>query len=421
MLFLRRLDRYVMREFLKILLLSLFSLTAIFVLVHLMDHIDIYLDQGATWATIGKYYLLQTPYNLLLTMPMAMLIGTILSIGDFGRHGELTAMKASGISLYRIVLPLVVFALLLSLGVLALNETVVPRLNERVNRVYDEEILGEGPQREDYRGNFVYQNEEGYTYIVRSLFVEEGVAAVPGDADGAGGTGAGPNLGVGPDGPVGQPADRGEDAADSVAPDEDPEELVEASAEQVEIQRRLDDGTFVRINAPQMVWEMGTGLWVLRDGEMRVFPSGDEERMYTFTLLRSPELTDPPQELLAEDKEPEEMGYVDLERYIAKRERLGADTLEERVDLQMKLSYPFANFIIVLFGVALVGSAAHASRQSGTVGFGLALFLTLVFWGFLRVGQGIGYGGGLSPVWAAWLANGVFGVVGLVLLARART
>ena len=55
------------------------------------------------------------------------------------------------------------------------------------------------------------------------------------------------------------------------------------------------------------------------------------------------------------------------------------------------------------------------------MGFGLALFLTIVFWGFLRVSQGIGYGGGLPPIAAAWLANGIFGVVGLVLLSKAKT
>jgi lipopolysaccharide export system permease protein len=143
--------------------------------------------------------------------------------------------------------------------------------------------------------------------------------------------------------------------------------------------------------------------------------------MYTFMLLRSPAISDSPQELLVESKEPEEMGYEDLVRYIDDRQRLGADTQQEQVDLHMKVAYPFANFVILIFGIALVGSASHASRQSGTVGFGLALFLTIIFWGFLRVGQGIGYGGGLPPAIAAWLANGIFGLVGLVLLARART
>ncbi len=406
MLFARRLDRYVMGRFLGALSIALLALTVIFVLIHLMDHVDVYLDHDAPWATVGRYYLLQMPYNTLLTLPMAVLVATIISIGELGRHGELTAMKSSGLSLYRITMPLVAFGLALTLGVLFLGETIVPRLNERGNEVYEEEILDQPRDFEDFRGNFVYQNPEGYTYLVRSMFVND-----------SGG----------------------------------------ASADQVEIQRELEDGTFLRINAPQMTWEGGTGTWVIRNGELRVFPgsadstaadtsagrSGSaaagpatadsapadsasaarpiDERMFTFALLRSAAISDSPEELLVESKAPEEMGYEDLVRYIDDRERLGADTRQEQVDLHMKVAYPFANFVILIFGIALVGSASHASRQSGTVGFGLALFLTIIFWGFLRVGQGIGYGGGLPPFAAAWLANGIFGLVGLVLLARAKT
>ncbi|HJR53120.1 MAG TPA: LptF/LptG family permease [Gemmatimonadota bacterium] len=404
MLFVRRLDRYVTRRFLATLALSLAALTVIFVLIHIMDHVDVYIDHDTPWSTVGRYYLLQMPYNTLLTLPMAVLIATIISIGEMGRHGELTAMKASGLSLYRITLPLMAFGLALTLGVLVLGETIVPRLNERSNEVYEEEILDQPADFEDFRGNFVYQNPEGYTYLVRSMFVN----------DSGGG-----------------------------------------SADQVEIQREMEDGTFVRINAPQMTWDAAQGQWALQNGELRVFPgeaasdsiagvadstaggvagspdsaaagtsvipSPIDERMYTFMILRSVDLSDSPQELLVESKEPEEMGYEDLLGYIDDRERLGADTRQEMVDLHMKIAYPFANFVILIFGIALVGSASHASRQSGTVGFGLALFLTIIFWGFLRVGQGIGYGGGLPPVVAAWLANGIFGLVGLALLARART
>ena len=416
MLFMRRLDRYVTRRFLATLGLALTALTVIFVLIHIMDHVDVYIDHDTPWATVGRYYLLQMPYNTLLTLPMAVLIATIISIGEMGKHGELTAMKSSGLSLYRITLPLMAFGIALTLGVLILGETIVPRLNERSNEVYEEEILDQPADFEDFRGNFVYQNPEGYTYLVRSMFVN----------DSGGG-----------------------------------------SADQVEIQREMEDGTFVRINAPQMTWDAARGQWALQNGELRVFPgeaaadsagaadsaagTADsagaspaaarrasppdtsaaagadvlstpiDERMYTFLILRSPGLSDSPQELLVESKEPEEMGYEDLVRYIDDRERLGAETRQEMVDLHMKIAYPFANFVILIFGIALVGSASHASRQSGTVGFGLALFLTIIFWGFLRVGQGIGYGGGLPPVAAAWLANGIFGLVGLALLARART
>ncbi len=414
-----------MGEFVRMLILSLLSLTAIFVLVHLMDHIDLYLDEGAPWQAIGKYNLYQTTDNLLLTMPMAMLVATILALGELGRHGELTAMKASGVSLYRVVAPILGFALLLSLGVLALGETVVPRLNERVNDVYEEEIRGEAPGRENFRGSFVYQNDDGYTYIVRALFVEEGVvpdSLAPPSPEEARAAAAADLAERRRDAGLGTEAASDSAAEAPAGPEErDPRPAVEASAEQVEIQRRFPDGTFLRINAPQMVWESTSETWVLRRGELRVFPQGEEERMFGFSLLRSARLTDPPAELLAEEKEPEEMSYEDLRADIAKQERLGADTLTERVDLAMKLSYPFANLVIALFGVALIGSATHLGRRGGGMGFGLALFLTIVFWGFLRVSQGIGYGGGLPPAAAAWLANGIFGVVGLVLLSRAKT
>lgn len=441
MIFARRLDRYVLWQFLKTLILAQISLTLITTLVHLMDHINVFLDQNAAWGDVAHYYVLQFPYNNLLTLPMSMLIATVLTMGELGRHGELTAMKASGISLYRTAAPLFVFGLLMSVGVLTVGETVIPRINQRSNVVYDEEILGREVEYENYRGSFVYQNTAGYTYIVRSLFVEDSAS----------------------------------------------------SADQVEIQRRYEDGTFVRINASQMVWQEATDRWALRNGEIRIFPAlrvaagrapgagdtlagaargdtagrggavpgdtagrgagvpgdtadrgaagGDaaggarvaaidsataddrsvRERMYAFRILRSPHLDDRPQELLAREKDPEELGYAELEEYVEERERLGAETIRERVDLHMKLAYPFANFVIVLFGVALVGSSAHAGRQSTTAGFGMALFLTIVFWGFIRVGQGIGYGGGLAPPVAAWLANGVFGIVAIGLLFRART
>lgn len=369
MVLVRLLDRYVVGQFLRVLAITLFALMVVFVMVHLMDHIDVYLDHGGNWPAVARYYLFEMPYNTLLTLPMAMLIATILSIGELGKHGELAAMKSSGISLYRIITPIILLAFVISLGTLALGESVVPRMNERAHDVYEKEVLGRGQQFENYRGNFVYQDGEGYTYIVRSLFVEDTFGSI----------------------------------------------------DQVEIQRKLNDGTFLRINAPNMIWEPGNQRWVMRDGEIRVFPPDGDERMYTFMLLRSPWLDTSPKELLAEEKRPEEMGYFDLQQHIAERERLGVETRTQRVDLQMKLSYPFANLIIVLFGLAVVGSAAHASRQSGTVGFGMALFLTIVFWGFLRVSQGIGYGGGLEPPLAAWMANGVFGAVALVLLARART
>jgi lipopolysaccharide export system permease protein len=362
------LDRYILREFFKLLFLSVLCSTVVFVLIHVMDHIDGYLDHDATFGEVGRHYLYQLPYNAIITLPMAMLIATILTMGDLGRHEELTAMKAGGRSIYRIILPLLLVALTISAGVLWLGETVVPRLNERAIEIHEVEIVERRNQYENYRADFPYQNQAGYTFLIRSLFADEAAGA---------------------------------------------------SADQVEVQKRLPDGGFIRINSPKMYWEEESDRWVLTDGYYRYFSPAGEEQSYRFGFLRSPHFTETPQDFLQVPREPEEMGYAELTRYIDRRERTGGDTTRERVDLHMKLAYPLANFVIVLFGVTLAGRSA---RQPGAaLGFGLALFLSILFWVLIKVSQGIGYGGGLEPWAAAWLANMLFGALGLALVLRARS
>ncbi|MFN2431205.1 MAG: LptF/LptG family permease [Gemmatimonadota bacterium] len=362
------LDRYVLREFFKILLLAVLSSTVIFVLIHIMDHIDGYLDHDATFGEVLRYYLYLLPYNAVITLPMAMLIATILTMGELGRHEEITAMKAGGRSLYRIVFPILAVALGISLGVLLLGETVIPRLSAEAEEIHEVEIVERRNEYANYRADFPYQTEAGYTFLIRSLFADDSTGA---------------------------------------------------SADQVEIQKRLPDGGFLRINAPRMYWETGSERWILTDGYYRYFPPGGEEQSWHFGFLRSPHFTETPEDFLQPAKEPEEMSWGELATYIDRKERTGDEVTRERVDLHMKLAYPFANFVIVLFGVTLAGRSAR--ERGAALGFGLALSLCILFWVFIKVGQGIGYGGGLPPWLGAWLANLVFGALGMGLLLRARS
>ncbi len=362
------LDRYVLGEFFRILLLAVVASTLVFVLIHLIDHIDDYLDHDATIAEVGRYYLYLLPYNAIITLPMAMLIATLLTMGELGRHQELTAMKAAGRSLYRIVAPVLGTALVISLGVLWLGETVVPRLNARASDVEEVDIKERRNDYRDYRSDFPYRNDAGYVFLIRSLFANEKAGA---------------------------------------------------SADQVAVERQLPDGGFVRIYSPKMYWEPEQRRWVLTDGYYRYFTPRGEERSWHFAFLRSPAFRETPQDFLQRPREPEEMGYVELARYIDRKERTGGDATRHKVDLNMKLAYPFANFVIVLFGVTLAGRSVK--DPGAALGFGLALFLCILFWMSIKVGQGIGYGGGLPPWGAAWLANILFGTIGLGLMLRVRT
>lgn len=362
------LDRYVLREFFRTLMLAVMASTVVFVLIHLMDHIDGYLDQEATLAEVVRYYAYLLPYNGIITLPMAMLIATILTMGELGRHEEITAMKAAGRSIYRIVLPLLLVAAGISVGVLLLGETVVPQLSRTANEIHDVEIAERRNDFRNYRADFPYRNDAGYTFLIRSLFSDSTTGS---------------------------------------------------SADQILVHKEMPDGGVLRISAPKMFWEPERRRWILTDGWYRYFTPEGEERSWRFGFLRSPAFAETPQDFLQPPLEPEAMGYAELRRYIDRKERTGGDTTRERVDLNLKIAYPFANLVIVLFGVTLAGRSAR--RGGAALGFGLALFLCIVFWMSIKFGQGVGYGGGLPPWLAAWLANIVFGALGLMLLLRARS
>jgi lipopolysaccharide export system permease protein len=124
-----------------------------------------------------------------------------------------------------------------------------------------------------------------------------------------------------------------------------------------------------------------------------------------------------PQDLLDLEIMPEEMNYTELSRFIDKMIALGADARRWKVDLHLKISYPLANFIIVLFGAPL---AAKKRRSGPALGFAIALLISFIYFLFIRTGQVMGHKGSLSPWLAAWIGNIVFGVGALFMLFRER-
>lgn len=110
------LSRYVLRQFLAPLGLGLLSFLVIFIVIDLVDRLGSFIDRDVTFELIVSYYLWYVPYISILVLPMALLLASLFSVGGLVRHNELTAMKATGVSLVRILLPVNVFALLVSIG-----------------------------------------------------------------------------------------------------------------------------------------------------------------------------------------------------------------------------------------------------------------------------------------------------------------
>ena len=116
-------------------------------------------------------------------------------------------------------------------------------------------------------------------------------------------------------------------------------------------------------------------------------------------------------------KKPEEMSYSELEIFVKDMRKIGAVVRKWVVELHLKISYPFANFVIILFGAPI---AAQKRRSGSAVGIGISLLVCFIYFLFIRTGQVLGHQGTLDPWLGAWIGNIVFGFAGIYTMIKAR-
>lgn len=357
----RILDRYLVREFLKTLAFALFAFVLLFVLVDIFEKLDLFIDAKAAASLVALFYLYQIPYIAILTLPVAMLLASMATVRQLARHHEIVAMKSAGISLYRIFAPLFALGLAISLAVLVVAEVAVPVTNQRKGQLERRQIRKQGDEGEAVLYNVLYDGSRGQQYYIKRY-----------------------------------------DVAGSVM-------------DSVFITQRSGPTTLVkRIDARCGRW-VGN-RWVLeRVTERRFGPDGGEEvsQFDTYVLAGFDET---PRSFAKRRPLPDEMGFFQLRTFIEQLNRSGVDARSFVVDLYLKLSFPFANLIILIFGLPLLANA----RKGGTaVGFAVSLLVCFIFWGMLQTARALGHNATMSPLLAAWLPNVVFGLIGGVLLHRA--
>lgn len=354
----RTLDRYIAGQFVRVLTIVTVGAPILFIIIDATDNLSRYLGKvPMSQAALG--YLFQIPYYAVLSLPIGALCGAVFTLSTMTRHFEVTAAKASGISFYRLILPLVVLGLLTSAAALGLGE-LVPGASRK-----SAELLGErraGGQVA--RNQFVYRADGGRAYAIRRLDARAGeIRSIVIEREGTG---------------PGYPSF------------------------QVVADRARWDGS----------------RWRLVRGTVRFYPDPSDVATFRFDTLIHRRFVETPERLLAEPKEPEEMGYAELGRFIDSIRRSGGDPRKLVVERMLKIAYPFSCLIIVLFGTPL----ATSSRRGGaTYGVAVAIATVLAYLILFRVAEGLGTGGVLPPTAAAWAPNAFFLLAGLLLLVRTRT
>ncbi len=353
------LDRYVARQFLSTFVVLVLGLPLLFVITDITDNLDSYLAQGLTLSRVALSYVYQLPLFVLYAFPIAALVGTVFSIGNLTRHQEIAAAKAGGISFYRLICPIILLGVVLSVVALMLGE-LVPVTNRMRAEALGQRVAHFGSMR----SNFVFQTENGPVLSVRRL-------------------------------------------------DPHTQEMTGIVFE------RWGNDTLPALHqtAEQAHWAPEQG-WRLQRGHLRLIDLQGEEQTFSYSSSQLPLLSETPEDLLAEPKEPDQMRFEEMSRFIATIERSGGDSNSMRFERAQRISLPLAVMVIILFGAPL----ATSSRRGGAAyGIGISLAVTLIYLLLFRVGKAMGSSGTLDPLLAAWMPNVLFLLAGLVLLWRVRT
>lgn len=364
------LDEYVIREFIKIFLLVLVSFLLLMLFFTFFELIGDIIRHHASLTLVVEYLLNLAPSMIYMITPLAVLIAALVVFGLMNRSSEITAMKATGISLYRIVLPIFVIASLLAIGLFVFNQYYVPQSNRRQQALRN---IIQGKPAQTYA-------RPGETWIFgkrapnepRTIFYYQYF-------------------------------------------DPDSNTFLNLSVFE------FDPSTFSlvkRTYAQTASWDQKDHRWIFQDGWTRSF-HGDETTSYqTFEVTTLPEMVETPHYFEKDIRPSSEMSFTQLRRYIADLSQSGFDTVRLRVELNRKLAYPLITLVMAVLAVPF---ALSMGKRGSVAGIGAAIGVAIAYWVISGMFQAMGDVNMLPAILAAWSPDILFALAGGYLLLRTST
>jgi lipopolysaccharide export system permease protein len=360
------LDDYVLRDFALYLAMIAGTFVMLLLVFTLFELIGDIMRNGVSALIVGEYLLNVTPYFLYFPIaPLSMLLAVLVTFGLLQRSNEITAIKATGISLYRIVVPVLIAATLVAGGLFLSDQLYLPYTNKRQDALRNR-IKGKPAQtylRPDRKWIFG-QHHDIYYY----QFFDP-------DRDVFGGISV----------------------------------------------YRFDPHTFQitdRISAERAHWSDPMGRWVYEQGWERVLNGSAIQSYHKFDVATFPELTEAPAYFKKEVKQSSEMSYEELRRYIHDLQQSGFDVVRLRVQLQKKIAYPLITLVMAILAVPF---ALSAGKRGAVAGVATAIGIGVVYWTISGLFEAMGNLSQLPPAVAAWSPDLVFGFVGGYLILRMPT
>ena len=351
--------RYLIIEFARPLFFSVISFGGLVMISEFFRELNFFLEKKAAFSDVFTYLFLNFPWWCIQVLPVSVLLAVLFATGQMARQNEITALKAAGVNLWRIVSVLLLCGLIIGMAELALRETAIPALVQKADSVRKEKI-----QKEP-----------------RSIQTEyhDLVVALP------------------PDGrmTVGR-LDAANNAVTGL--------VIDYFNDGYRLSRQLvaRDGT----------WD--NGLWILRSGVERSY-EGNKWNEKSFESRKLP-LAFAPDDFIIIHKRPEQMTAGEYLKYIHQMETLGMPAEKEMILFHARWAAVFSHIVVMLIGIPF--AVGLGARHGKMISFSFALSIAFIYWGFQAVGHSLGETRLITPLAAAWLGNIIFGSAGIFLTGR---
>ncbi len=320
---------------------------------------------------VGEYLINLVPYIVSNVTPLCSLLAVLITFGALNRASELTAMKATGISLYRVVAPILILAAVVSAALFAFNESYLPEANRR---------------QEELRA--AIKNKPAQTFNLA------GRTWISGKTDEAGAPARIFYY---------QAFDADHDVFANLT-------VFEFDPQTFTLQRR--------IFAANVRWNPIVSSWIFLNGWQRSFSGTNLGSYQPFTVNTFPEIREQPGYFKKEDKPSDEMSYSELTSYITDLRQSGFDTVALRVQLANKLAVPAITLVMAIIAVPF---ALSMGKRGGLIGIATAIGVAIAYWSIAAVFSEMGNINTLPPSLAAWSPDLLFGIAGAYLLLRTPT
>lgn len=360
----KSLDKFILNELMGPFLFGIMSFTIILIAGSLLFQIaDLVIQRGVSVWIVIRLFIYYLPKLMTYTIPMSCLLATLTGFGKLSANSELIALKAAGLSFSRIVKPVIIATFFISVAAFFINETIVPLTEKAASNIMVYEVFKQSPPLFHEK---VFLKEESNGALKRVIYINK-------------------------------------------------MEIRNGDMSQVVVQE-FEDGRLTSINSAKSAKWINGSWWLNKGNVFEVNKDGEVNLLFKFDKQKITLDMNPDEIAKASSHNPEQMTMRELLATIKLNEKSGISSAKLWMIFHLRISVPWACMVLALVGAAL---GSRPQRSSSSFGLGLSVIIVFVYYVILSLTQSLGDAGYLPSYIAAWTANVIFLIIGLLMCKNA--